>query len=147
MARLSTIATAVTTSLNAASLSETFTAIRYWRIPQALADITGEATPRVFVLGVGWVTVQSRTSRDARMLLDYLVDVAVVKAIDTTDVDAADPYTDFTEEIRNHLMSAGDMGTANFINAETSPLIDIDRYDQEQLFVSGTRFTYRAFDE
>lgn len=147
MALLSTISEAVKVSLNSASLSESFTPVRYWRFPQNLEGINGEVEPRVIVVGAGWTTQASPSSRARTMLLTYLVDIAVIKAIDTTIADAADAYSDLTEEIRGHLLDAGTMGTANFINAETSPLINQDLYDQEEVFLSGTRVTYQTFDQ
>lgn len=133
------ISTAIVTSLNAASLSVSFTAERKDRPPLNADDLTGEANPRVYVVPSDIQTV-SVLSRKQSRVVDYFVDILVLKK---GTIDTYDTYRGLMEEMVDHLMNAGRMNEANWIGSTTDSPFSEELFDTAQIFAGNTRQQYR----
>lgn len=135
------IANAIVSELNAnpGEFSETFTAVRYY-LPQFnlqdVADIQVSVVPR---------TIVETTSSRESTVGEYVIDVAVQKAIPPADLAEADALMLLAEEISNffRLRTLTDYEPANWAGVETI-LYNSSQLSDLQAFTSVVRLTYRA---
>jgi len=147
--RTTTIADAVVAQLNAASLSQGFTAVRKYRPIFQLGE--GDLdTLQVVVVPVS-LTVPEFVGRIA--ILEYhMIDVGLFKKLSATDGVIAeasiDPYTYLMDEIRDMLMGSrpSTYSDAICMSLEKEILCDRDTLETQQSFAGIMSFNYQYIE-
>lgn len=133
------IADAVTEALNAASLSQSFTAVRAYVPVYELCDF---AELKVTVVPRSMASVPLTRGSDDE---DYQIDVAVQARV-LAEVSAIDPYMMLVQEVRDlfrgkHLAA---YPRALCVANGAEPIYDARHMDEKQIFTSVVRLTFRA---
>jgi len=134
---LQEISAAVVTSLNAATLSQSFTATRTWDAIFESKPTSWEVT--VIPAGMGAEVF----SRDRKGSSTYGILVAVRKTMQPNDNTELDAGVLLVEEIVDHLRGAGNMAGAIFAGVELEPMLDSDILRESHVFSAGPVFSYR----
>ena len=137
-----TIGDAVVTALNAASLSQSFSAVRKYRPYHEHKTLESESTPRVYVVPVSRSSEsQSRRPSHNRT---YMLDVEIYKYISDADtVASVDDWMTLAEEIEDHLIDAGSMGGAVWVSSENDEPFDPESLFTRNVFETTLRVGYR----
>lgn len=134
------LADAIVTELNAATLSQSFTAVRKYRPPKTLEDCK-----TLTVLVVPGSVEHEFASRNAQAET-YRVDVAVAKKLDTSTTDTieslSDPLCLLVQEIEDLLIGTrpGDYPGAIVTRVVNDPVFYPDKMDDHRLFLSVIQF-------
>lgn len=93
------IADAVVTSLNDATLSQSFTVTRVWYVKPKLEDL---ASLTVYVVPAPW---REQPAGRRKTAVERVVDVICLKQCDPTDNDDVDPLVYLLEELLDHFLA------------------------------------------
>ena len=144
--RWETIGDAVVTSLNAASLSQSFTSTRDYR-PVVDLDVL-EAATEVTVYVIPESRESETVSRVPIQRRDYTFAVEIYRYIaDPTTKESVDTWTTFTEELEDHLMGAGTMGLGVWVGSDNAEPFDTEKLLDDNLFLSIVRVQYQVKQE
>lgn len=137
-----TIGDAIVTSLNAATLSQSFTAARKYRPYHEQKTLESESAPRVYVIPASRSSdSQSRRPSHNR---SYLFDIEIHKYIASADTVAnVDEWATLAEEIEDHLIDAGNMASAVWVSSENDEPFDPDALFTQNIFSTALRVGYR----
>jgi len=133
------IADAVTTALNAATLSKSFVATRAY-VP--VYEVCDFASLKVTVVPRGMTSVAlTRRSEDE----DYQIDIAVQMRVPKEPADI-DPYMDLSQEIRDLFRGKHLDGYSQALCVANAnePIYDPLHLDEKQIFTSVIRLTFRV---
>ena len=139
------IADAVVSTLNGASLSQTFTAARYYVPVQELKDL-GTLTVSVVPTAIDSELI----ARNGMNKEEYLIDIGVQKVIGTGPMTndqvkaATDPYMGLMDEIATLFKGTVVVGTsARCVNVKNAPIFVPSMIDEMRLFTSILVLTFR----
>jgi len=141
------LADSVVADLNAATLSQTFTAVRKYRPPKSLEDVKS-----LTVLVVPGAVEQEFVSRNSQVET-YRVDVAVAKKLDvpstagTNTIESlSDPLAYLVEEIKDLFAGARPSAypTAICSRIVNDPAFYPDRMDDHRVFLSVIQLFYHT---
>jgi hypothetical protein len=140
MSMIIDIAEAVKESLNAATLSQAFTAERHY---QPLFELKDMKNLHVTVVPSG---VASVTLGRGRAQHDFRIDVAVQKKFGKGDGAELDPLMSVVDEIAGHFRSKRLDGDANaiWVKPENEPVFAQEHMDEFRQFTSVLTFTFRV---
>jgi len=137
------LADAVTTALNAATLSQSFAAVRSY-IPvygkqdedaDDLSTLTVAVVPSELAF-----TTEARNSDE----FDYIIDIGIFKRVEPTN-DVCDPLMQLVEEIAD--LFRGDTVTASlparFVSATNAPIYDQEMMRQQNIFAALIRLFFK----
>ena len=139
------IADAVVTALNAAELSQPFSAVRYY-LPEfelkELKDLHVSVVP---------AQLDEEVSDRARDRADYKIHVAVQKRVakqdqsglDAAAIDALMLLVEEIDDLLRHKPLAG-FESARWVKTENAPIYDPKHLQENQQFTSLLAFTYRV---
>ncbi len=139
MPLITDVADAVVTALNAATLSQSVTSVRFYRPVFELAQLK---TLRVSV--VPKKIEISSFSRSANQY-DVGIDIAVQKKLDTGDNAEIDPLMALVDEIGEFFrLKRLDSVAAIWIKTENAPVYALEHLEQQRVFTSVLTFTFRV---
>lgn len=137
------IGDAIVTSLNAASLSQSFTSSRQYRPNLDLTGLEASSTATVYVIPAARTSTTS--SRLPIQTRDYSFDVEIYRFIsDPTTAANIDTWMTLAEEIEDHLMQAGGMSDGVWIGSTADDPFDGDLLHDQHLFAAAIRVIYRV---
>jgi hypothetical protein len=135
------IADAVTTVLNAATLSQSFTAERSY-LP--LPDLVDLDTLQVFVVPESLTS--NLLDRTPKSINDYVINIGIQKRLEPSNA-ACDPYMQLMEEIGDLFLGKTvtyrTATTARCITAENRPIFVQKMLDERHTFGSVVALTFR----
>jgi len=134
------VADAVTESLNAATFSEPFTALRHY---QPLFELKDMKNLHVSVVPSGVaIAMRNRGHSDA----EVKIDVAVQKKLARADAQEIDPLMVLVEEIAEHFKTKRLPGLpqAVWVKTENAPIYAQEHLAELRQFTSVLSFTFRV---
>ena len=139
-ATIATIADGITSTLNAATFSLAFTAVRAYQPVFDLADLS-DLSVSVVPSEIDAIELASRVHTQRR----YRVDIIVQKRVDITNTDI-DALTTVVEEIIDELafkkLITGGEHIADCIAVENNPVADSELLNTKKLFFSVVQTMY-----
>ena len=140
MSVVTDVADSIVAELNAATLSQPFTAERKFVPSFALPEM---ASLHVTVVPKGVSITKSDRSRNTH---DVMVDVAVQKKFDKGDAAEIDPLMNLVEEIADlfRLRRLDSYPAAHWLKTEHAPIYSQEHWDEMRQFTSILTFTFRV---
>jgi hypothetical protein len=138
---LATLSDAVVDALNAAPLSQPFSAVRAY-VPQfdlaQMQDLHVTVVPK---------RVTSQAADRSRSQFEYEIDVAVQKKLDTVDNGAIDDLASLTQEIADlfRTQRLEDYPSAMCLKSQIDPVYALEHLDQLRQFTSVITLTFREW--
>lgn len=141
--RWETIGDAIVTSLNAASLGQTFTSVRAYRPDTDLTALEAATQASVYVIPESRESdTVSRTPIQAR---DYFFSIEIHRFIsDPATIANVDTWMTFAESVEDHLMGAGNMGAGVWMGSNSTPPLEPESLFEEHVFQSTILVQYRV---
>ena len=133
------LADAVVASLNAATFSPTFTAVRHYTPQFNLLDLG--AVHVIVVPKSATETVNTRSTTQN----EYQIDVGIHQNVDTTDLSAIDTLMSLVQDVSDHFRftTLATMTSAHWVRTECSPIYSADHLLNNQEFTSVLTLTYK----
>ena len=141
MSLLTDVANAVTAQLNAATLSQEFTAVRLWNNRRQLKDLS---TLRIDVVP-SQPSVQSEPISRDTFQNDVSIDIAVRKSANIADVAELDTLANLVEEISELFQqnTLTDLPDATLQSTEHIAIADAEYQHTKRVFFSVLTLTFR----
>lgn len=140
MSVITDVADSVVTELNAASLSLSFTAKRYYMPRFDLKDMKD--------LHVSVVPKGTQITKNDRIhnIHDISIDIAIQKKFDKGDLPEIDPLLQLAEEIADlfRLRRLSSYPAAHWLKTEHSPIYSQEHWDELREFTSVITLTFRV---
>lgn len=135
------IAAALVTSLNAASFTQSVTAVRRYRPHFEIKELT---TIRLSVIAM---TVEAVRMARGVTEFEYGIDVALQKAEDPDNETALDALAVLAEEIDDHIREAGAMAAGSWLRQTTPALWIPEHLHEKGAYTHVSRHVYHLEKE
>ncbi len=144
MSQIVTVADALVTSLNGASWTIPFTAVREFRPDHSLEDLK---TIKVTVVPKSvTILTPTRGMQERLMLIDVGIQFRLSKKTTQSaeDVEVADRLA-LVDEIVDHIFTVRTFGEASWVNTINEPIFDPSHIREERVFTSVLTMTFRVY--